>query len=141
LLFGEYVEQWLDLQVWRPSTRHQAESFIRRHALPAFGHRPLSAIRASEVQGWVKRLTDELAPSTVGTVYHYVRTVMKSAVRDRLIATSPCVDIRLPKKERPKVVPLEVEQVEALAAAVPDRLRAAVLVAAGTGLRRARCSG
>jgi integrase len=109
--------------------------------LPAFGHRPLSSIRASEVQGWVKQLSDELAPSTVGTVYHYVRTVMKSAVRDRLIATSPCVDIRLPRRERPKVVPLEVEQVEALADAVPDRLRAAVLLAAGTGLRQGEVFG
>jgi integrase len=135
------VEAWLDLQVWRPSTRLQAETFLRRHTLPVFGHRPLAAIRTSEVQGWVKRLSDDLAPATVGTVYHYVRAVMKSAVRDRLIAVSPCVDIRLPRQERPKVVPLEVEQVDALANAVPDRLRAAVLLAAGTGLRQGEVFG
>jgi integrase len=141
LRFGEYAEQWLALQVWRPSTRLQAETNLRNHALPAFGHRPLSAIRTSEVQAWVKRLSDELAPSTVTTVHHYVRSILKAAVRDRLIASSPCTDIRLPKQERPRVVPLEVGQVGALASAVPERWRAAVLLAAGTGLRQGEVFG
>jgi integrase len=141
VLFREYAEEWLAVQVWRPSTREHAASVMRRHALPAFGHRPLAAVRTSEVQGWVKRLADDLAPATVEATFHYVRSIFKAAARDRLIVASPCVDIRLPKKERPKVVPLEVEQVEAIADAVPDRYRGAVLLAAGTGLRQGEAFG
>jgi integrase len=141
ITFGEYLDEWLALRMWRASTRDQAESYLRRHVRPTFERRQLAAIRPSEVQAWVKRLADELAPATVELVFTYFRTVMKAAVTDRLLATSPCVGIRLPKRERPKVVPLEVEQVEAIAAAAPERYRAAIVLAAATGLRSSEVFG
>jgi integrase len=48
---------------------------------------------------------------------------------------SPCADVGLPEVPRRKVVPLTVDQVRALAEAMPDRYRALVVVGAGTGLR------
>ncbi len=57
-------------------------------------------------------------------------------MRDRIVAASPCVDIRLsrsPTKAVDEV--LEPDQVLALAAAVPRRYRAVVLSGAGLGLR------
>jgi integrase len=141
ITFGEYLTEWLALRMWRPTTREQAESFLRRHVLPTFEHRQLAAIRPSEVQAWVKRLADDLAPSTVETVFTYFRMVMKSAVIDRVLVASPCVGIRLPKPERRKVVPLEVEQVEAIVAAAPERYRAAIVVAATSGLRQGEVFG
>ncbi len=58
-----------------------------------------------------------------------------------MIPTSPCTGVRLPKRERSHVVPLHTGIVEALAAAVPDRYRALVILAAGTGLRQGEALG
>jgi integrase len=96
----------------------------------------MAAIRPSEVQALVQRLATELAPSTVEVIYGRVVAVFRAAVRDRIVTTSPCVDIRKPAK--PLASMLEVlsrDHVFALAEAMPERYRALVLAGAGTGLR------
>lgn len=60
--------------------------------------------------------------------------MFKSAIRDRLITVSPCVDVKLPEKPRREVVPLTVDQVADLARLVPDRHRALIVLGAGCGL-------
>ena len=118
-LFRKYAEQWRAVQVHRPNTAVQAETYLRVHAYPALGHRPLGSIRRSEIQAWVKDRSEVLAPSSVEVVYRWVSTVFKSAVGDRLIAASPCVGIKLPKQERQQVIPLEVAAVRALVGQMP----------------------
>jgi hypothetical protein len=77
--------------VHRESTQEQISTHMRRHVLPHFGHRALSTIRSTDVQAWVRKLTDALAPSTVEVVYRYGSAVFRSAVHDRLIpATGGC---------------------------------------------------
>jgi site-specific recombinase XerD len=104
--------------------------------LPDLRDRSLGSIRPSEVQAWVRGLERDLAPSTIGVVYSFVAGIFRTAVRDRIIVASPCVDIRLPKLEPKRVEPLATEKVEALIEAMPSRYRALVVLAAGTGLRR-----
>ena len=139
--FGEYARRWQELQVHRDTTAAQVDTHLRRHVLPFFGHRAIGAIAPSEVQAWVKHRSAVLAPATVEVVYRYLAAVFRSAVRDRLIVTSPCVDVRLPRPVVRQVVPLETDQVLALADAVPDRYRALVLLTAGTGLRQGEAFG
>ncbi len=144
--FGEYAEQWRAAQVHRPSTVAHVETMLRRHAYPVLGDRPMSAIRPSEVQAWVKRLSTgeggpSLAPATVGVVHGLVAAVFKSAVRDRIVTGSPCDGVKLPKREPHRVEPRTTEAVQAIAAAIPDRYRALVLLAAGTGLRQGEALG
>jgi integrase len=134
--FQSFAEDWRKVQVHRAGTAQSAEQQLRRHVYPAIGHRPIAAIRPSEVQSLVQRLGTELAPSTAEVVYGRVVAVFRAAVRDRVVTTSPCVDIRKPAK--PPASTLEVlsgDQVFALATAVPERYRALVLAGAGTGLR------
>ncbi len=140
-LFRDYAAEWQASRVHRPTTAAQVDSHLRHHILPFFGHRPMGAVRRSEVQAWVKGRTELLAPATVELVYRYLASVFRAAVGDRLIAASPCEGIRLPKKERQRVVPLETEQVLALADAVPDRYRGLIVTAAGTGLRQGEAFG
>jgi integrase len=131
--FKVAAEQWRAAQVHRPTTAAQVETHLRRHVYPTFGDRPLGSIRPSEIQAWVRRLEQDLAPSTIGVVYSFVAGIFRAAVRDRLLVASPCVDVRLPRPE-PK-------RVEALIAAVPERYRALVVLAAGTGLRHGEALG
>jgi integrase len=70
-----------------------------------------------------------------------VKEVVQLGVADRLIARSPAVGLKLPRREREKVIPLSTEQLAALVDAVPQRYRAAVIVAAGSGLRMAELFG
>jgi integrase len=139
--FEVLANRWRDAQVWRPATAAQVETNFRRHVLPRFGARPLVSIRPSEVQVWVRELTDILAPATVALVYRYFASVMRAAVTDRLIAASPCVGVKLPKVERARVVPLATAQVTALADAMPERYSALVVLGAGTGLRQGEAFG
>lgn len=139
--FTEYAAQWRAAQVHRPTTRAYVETMIRRHALPHFGARSLGSVRPSEVQAWVRGLGEVLAPATVEVVYRYVGAIFRAAVADRLIPSSPCVGVRLPKVEPRQVVPPSTEDVYALTAAMPARYRALVVLAAGTGLRQGECLG
>ena len=112
MTFRDYAERWRKMQVQRPSSRAHVETMLRRHAYPALGDRCLSSIMPSDVQAWVKGLA--LAPATVGVIHGIVSTVMKAASRDRRIASNPCDGTKLPKVQRPQIVPLTTEQVEAV---------------------------
>jgi integrase len=140
-LFRDYAEEWRVGQVHRPSTVTQCETYLRLHAYPTLGRRPIGAIRRSEIQAWVKKLSDHLAPGSVELVYRWVATIFKAAVGDRLIAASPCIRIALPKKLDTEVIPLSVSDVDALAGAVPNRYKALIVFAAGMGLRQGECLG
>ncbi|MDQ3570542.1 MAG: N-terminal phage integrase SAM-like domain-containing protein [Actinomycetota bacterium] len=98
--FREYAEEWRAAQIHRRSTAEQAETYLRNHAYPTLGHRPLGVIRRSEIQGWVRRISATLAPGSVEVVYRWVATIFKAAVGDRLIPASPCIRIALPKPDQ-----------------------------------------
>jgi integrase len=138
---AEYAEAWRSVQVHLPSTVAQVETNLRRHVLPYLGARPLAAIRPTEVQAWVRGRSDVLAPGTVELVYRYLVAIFRAAVADRLISSSPCVGIKLPKVEQRRIEPLTSEAVRALIDAMPDRYRALVVLAAGTGLRQGEAFG
>jgi integrase len=87
------------------------------------------------------RSVRDLAPSTIGVVYSFVAGIFRSAVRDRLVVATPCVDVRLPRPEPKRVEPLATERVEALIEAMPERYRALVVLATGTGLRHGEALG
>ena len=101
--------------------------------------RRLSSVTPSDIQAWVKGL--ELAPATVGVLHGIVSTVLKAAIRDRLIASNPCDGTKLPKVQRAQIVPLTTEQVSALRDTLPPILQALVTLAAGTGMRQNECFG
>jgi integrase len=105
------------------------------------GDRPLSAVKPSDIQQWVKRLTGQLEPSTVGVVHGVVSGIFRAAMRDRVITHNPCDGTKLPKTTKSRVEPLATDVVLALAESVPDRYRALVILAAGSGMRQGECFG
>jgi integrase len=127
--------------VHRGTTADQVASNLRNHILPTFKGRALASVRPSEVQGWVRDRSDVLAPATVEVVYRYLAAIFAAAVRDRLIARSPCVGIKLPRRDPSELRPATTGEVQAIAAAVPPRFRALVLLAASTGLRQGEAFG
>lgn len=105
---------------------------------------PLEKIEHSAVQSWVTELGERLSPATVHECYRLASGVMRSAVRDRLIGFNPCEGVRLPPRRRKDTDDLVIsrdELVHKLLPAVPDRYRALVALAGGTGLRWGECAG
>lgn len=137
----EYAASWQSAQVHRRTTAAAFDSHLRVHILPLLGHRPMGAITRSEIQGWVKSRSEVLAPSTTTLVYSVLRMIFRAAVADRVLPISPCERITLPKNPPREVRPLPVDAVAALATAAPERYRALLICAAGTGLRRGEVLG
>jgi integrase len=136
IAFRSYAEKWLVNQVQhRDTTRDQVRRLVTKHMIDVFGDRTLDSIVRSDITAWVTERTATLAPVTVVTAYRYLAAIFRSAVADRKLAQSPCQQIELPKVEKIPVVPLTVEQVEAIANRMPPRYRALLLVGATTGLR------
>jgi integrase len=140
--FKEYAEAWRLVQVHRPGTTVSIEHQLRNHVYPVIGDRALSSLRPSDLQALVQRIGQDLAPSTVRVIYGRVVAILRAAVRDRVIATTPSIDVKLPaKKAAATLEVLTTEQVLALAAAVHPRYRALVIRGAGLGLRRGELLG
>ena len=132
---SKYVARWLEAQTLRPSSRRTYISYLDGRILPAFGPRPLNSITPTDVRGWTRQLATELAPNTVRAVHNILASVLNDAVDDGYLSKSPCAKTTPAKPKRAKVVPLTVDQVQALIDEMPERYRATVVVGACCGLR------
>jgi integrase len=140
--FRDYAEKWRADQLHhRPATAAQAESRLRLWVYPVIGDQPMSTIRRSDVQRVVSLAAERNAPGTVEVIYAYTSAVFKAALLDRVVSSSPCVKIKLPERQRQRIVPLSTDQVGVIAGRVDARYRALVLVAAATGLRSGELRG
>ncbi len=139
---GEWCDTWLDgYGSRRPSTVRQAQVHLDR-IVAAFGPVPLSAVRPSQVKAWTAQLRAEgLADSYVYALHARLAQVMSDAVHDGLIARSPCSRRTSPGAGKQRAYVATTEQVWALHDAMPEHLRAAVLLGAFAGLRLAETCG
>lgn len=139
---GEWCDTWLEgYRTRRKSTVRQAEVHLAR-IRDRFGPMQLSAVRPSHVRTWTADLAAEgLEASYVYALHSRLAQVMSDAVHDGIIARSPCSRRTSPPmgKQRPYVA--TTAQVWALHDAMPEHLRAAVLLAAFAGLRLAEACG
>lgn len=135
--FGVYAEEWFAHQIQhRPNTTATTRSRLDRHLLPFFTNRPLASISRSEVKSWVAERSQHLQPRTVEGVYRLLAQIFLSAIEDRLLVASPCRKIALPEiAPAEQLVPLTLQQVAAIAGAMPAELAACVWLAAGSGAR------
>jgi len=139
---GEWCDTWLEgYRGNRASTVRQAEVHIAR-IKTTFGYLQLGALRPSHVRTWCAQLAAEgLADSYVYALHARLAQIYADAVHDGLVAKSPCSRRTSPKagKQRPYVC--TTEQMWALHDAMPEHLRAAVLLGAFAGLRLAEACG
>lgn len=139
---GEWCDLWLDgYKGNRKTTVRQAEVHIAR-IKAAFGHRQLAQVRPSEIRTWCAQLKAEgLADSYVYALHSRLSQLFSDAVHDGMVGRSPCSRRTSPPmgKQRPYVA--TTEQMWALHAAMPEHLKAAVLLGALVGLRSAEVCG
>ncbi len=144
LLFATHARQWLDSRNDELTTKARDASIMHTHVLPQWGTWPLSKIDHLSVQTWVTELGTRRAPATVAEAHRLTSAVLRSAVRNRLIAFNPCEGIRLPRRRRhdtaDQIISRDQLRIKLLPAA-PERYRAIIATAAGTGLRWGEAAG
>jgi integrase len=104
----------------------------------AFGDRPLTSIRPSEVKSWVAQLqTDGTSASYVYALHSRLRQILADAVLGR----NPCSRRTAPPMGKPKCYVASTEQIWALHDVMPEHLQAAILLGAFAGLRVSEACG
>ena len=134
---SDFLTEWIDHRPnLRPRTIDLYRWLDRRHIAPHLGEIFLSDLTPGTVRAWrAELLAAGISPTMAAKAYRLLRAVLNTAVDDELIRRNPC---RIPGAgiERPAERPTAtVEQVFQLAAAVPHRLRALILLAAFTSFR------
>ena len=134
----EYATGWLATRAGlRPRTRETYETQLCLHVLPGLGALRLNALTPQRIREWHHDLviSGGVSANTAAKCYRLLRTILKTAVSDELLARNPCqiehggVEHA---EERPTAT---VPQVWQLADAMPLRLRTMLLLAGFCGLR------
>lgn len=140
--FAEYFRQWSARQVWVPGT----ERAMRLAANSVtFGDVPLGRLLRSHIEQWVKHMETEqrgygrdsgLAPGTIRTRFNNVRSVLRAAVRDRVIPSDPSEGVRLPRARKGKGLNLPTSaEVRKLLDSSDSQFKAFIALCAFAGLR------
>jgi len=140
----EFSEEWWGRRTRAPSTEDRVARELKLHILPPFGHRPIGTIRKPDIEKWAKNLTlapSNLAPSSAQMVYETLKSILACAVGDGRLSTNHADKAWLTPIDKVPFVPLTVDQVHAITDGMRDDMKAAVVVAAGTGLRQGELFG
>ncbi|HHW61273.1 MAG TPA: site-specific integrase [Syntrophomonadaceae bacterium] len=149
---GEWLDAWLERYMkvkLRPTTYESYEMLIRLYIKPHLGNIPLKKLQANDIQACFIYLLEEGGKDGTGLsrrTVQYTRTVLKAAlsqaVREELINKNPVDVTTLPPGEQKEVETFTREEVNHfLEVAHKERLYAAFLLAAATGLRRGEILG
>lgn len=133
----EWAERWMASATHlRPKTIASYRSLLRSTINPVLGRARLRDLRPMRIREWVASLTRRgLSPSRVRQSYRLLSQMLNTAAVDGVIATSPCVGIKLPRLAQPEPTVLAPEQVTALAEAMPAVMGLFVTTLAYTGMR------
>jgi len=142
ITFGRWVEEYLaGARHKRPTTRARDEVVVRTHFLSALGRKPLTAITPLDVRRLVDDMARRLAPATVRTNYGVLKAVLNAAVEADVIVRSPCRGVKLPAGRSSTRSTLTADDLQRLAAAVPQAYRPVVYIAGVLGLRWSEVAG
>ncbi len=141
--FDAFVDEWWPtIAHLRPTTRASYEYLLRVHLRPTFGGTAIGRITPVMVQAWrADLLASGLAPNSVAKAYRLLARVMAVAVRGRYIGHTPCMERGAGTDAVPEMRFATADQVDAIAAHVPERERALIYVAAYSSLRLGELTG
>ncbi|MGO9098677.1 MAG: tyrosine-type recombinase/integrase [Mycobacterium sp.] len=95
--FASFYADWSARQIWEGTTRRAMD--LAANSVP-FSGVPLAELRPSHIEAWVKAMQDRdkpLAPGTIKTRFQNIRSIIRAAVRDRVMAHDVTAGIRLPR--------------------------------------------
>jgi integrase len=132
---AEYATVWLASRELKPRTRAHYRDLLDDLIEPSLGAVRLSRVSPDKVRAWYGRI-DATHPTLRAHAYGLLRTIMATALADELVAANPC-RIRGAGSSRTKhqTTVATLPELEVIVAAMPERYRPMVLLAAWCGLR------
>jgi integrase len=122
------------------STIEGYKSYLELHILPKWGKHSLAAIKAVEVESWLrtlKKVNGQLAsPGTKTKIRNLMSALFAHAIRYEWAARNPIAAVRTSAKRLRTPDILTAEEFQALLPELSQRDRVLVLLAGSTGLRR-----
>jgi integrase len=113
------------------------ETVLRLYVRPMFGKRKIASIRPLDVQELIDSLSERgLSSNTIRRTHVVFSRSLKQAVRWRLITFNPAHDIQLPKRFKPEMRTLTLQEAQKfLIAAAKDKYGLVFRVALWTWMR------
>jgi integrase len=145
LTFAELVEHYRQKELaadneWKTlSTRVTYEGYLRKWIVPRWGATNLNAIRAVEVELWLRSLP--LARASRAKIRNLMSVLFNHARRYDFIGRNPITLVRQSAKRRTIPEVLLPSEINRLAHSLRNREKTLVLLAAGTGLRMSELFG
>lgn len=135
-LLRSYAARWVAERDLSERTRELYGGLLDRQITPYIGDLDLLAITPPRVRSWRQELIKgRVGASTVAKAYRLLRAVLNTATDDEVIARNPCRIKGAGVEATPERPVITLGQVLALAAAVPTRYRALVLLAVFASMR------
>lgn len=141
LTVGDYADRWIRERTSANGAplRERTEAEYRRllrTSLADLAALPLGALTTARVRTWQHALASAGTLTTAARAYGLLRSIYATAVLDGLVASNP-VTIKGAQRASTgrKVEPPTDAELAAIVAAMPERYRAGVLIAAWGGLR------
>jgi integrase len=130
----EYTKKWLTERDLADGTRELYKTVARKRIYPtSLGGTPVAEMTPAVVRAWWAGMGKQY-PTARRHAYSLLRSIMNTAVEDKLLTESPCRIEQKAPAER-DVEALSVEELETVAAEVHEHYRLAVYVLAFTSLR------
>ncbi|NMO90618.1 site-specific integrase [Actinomycetospora sp. TBRC 11914] len=142
--FGDHATAWMASWNTERTTAARDRSVMRTHVLPQWESWPLGKIDHLSMQSWVTDLGHRRSRATVAEAHRLTSAVLRSAVRNRLIAFNPALDVRVPKRRKTDTDEQIISRPtlrQVLLPQVPEQHRALIATAAGCGLRWGEVAG
>jgi integrase len=145
LALAELVEHYRQRELtadneWKTlSTRVTYEGYLRKWIVPRWGASNISAIRAVEVELWLRTLP--LARGSRAKIRNLMSVLFNHGRRHDFIDRNPINLVRQSAKRRTQPEVLLPSEINRLARGLRDREKTLVLLAAGTGLRMSELFG
>lgn len=136
-----FAEQWLERlrRGGRAPGTIDSYQYALKRVLPAIGDLRLDQLRRPLLERTIGAVVG--APSTRAATHAVMAMLLRAAVDEGLLVTSPMSGMRPPTVPRREVAVLDRGQLGRLLEAVDPRWRAMLLTAVGTGLRQGELFG
>lgn len=136
-----FSKQWLERlrRSGRAPGTIDSYQYALNRVLPAIGDLRLDQLRRPLLERTVETVAG--APSTRAATHAVLAMLLRAAVDEGLLVTSPMTGMRPPQVPRREVAVLDRAQLGRLLEAVDPRWRAMLLTAVGTGLRQGELFG
>jgi len=138
---SDYANEWLNQRTdLAERTTELYRHVLDKHLLPVLGTSTLAGLTPTKIRSWHTNIAND-HPATASKAYRLLSSMMRTAVVDGIISTSPCKVVGAGTDHAAERPVATVDEVESLTRAMPEHLRIVVPLATWCQLRRGEILG